>query len=245
MIKKRGEITTQQIVSITILVVSVAILLYFLFQLDWGNTSKSDICHDSVARLSKFGQKAIGVSALECRTEYVCISGGEDCEGTIDRTEDVSLSQDVDKNKEEIFSAISKEMANCWWMYGEGNADYSGESSGNGYCAICSVLVFDSEIKSKLNSPLNLEEFGQYLDSAKADSTQTYLGYFAIDGAYDLSLYKGTMDFTKEYAIVTGVTDVDKKIVSSSTFTPMQTQLLEKSKTAYNNFGCEHFVSMS
>ena len=45
---KKGEMTTQQIVLLIILIASFAVILGFLFKLNFGAESEKDICHNSV-----------------------------------------------------------------------------------------------------------------------------------------------------------------------------------------------------
>ena len=74
---KKGELTTQQIVILIVVITSFVIILFLLFRLNLGETSNKEICHNSVVLKSK-GKGFIG--KLDCKTSYVCISGGGDCE---------------------------------------------------------------------------------------------------------------------------------------------------------------------
>ena len=75
---RKGELTTQQIIMIIIIVISFVVLLYFLFRLNPAETSSKQICYNSVALISK-GKGLIG--SLDCKTNYLCISGGEQLQG--------------------------------------------------------------------------------------------------------------------------------------------------------------------
>ena len=154
--KKRGELTTQQIVGLIILITSFAVILFFFFRLNLGETTDKEICHNSVVLKGKgtLAKLAAGGGSLDCRTNYVCISGGGKCEG-INPTEtkkinliDSEKPEDIKKNKEAIMEVIADEMADCWWMFGEGKIDYieTGLTKGN-YCSICSQILFDDSLK--------------------------------------------------------------------------------------------------
>jgi len=175
---KRGEITTAQIVMIVVLIVSFIVILYFLYRLNLGSTNNSEICHNSVV-LKATGKGIAG--DLNCKTDYVCISGGGTC-ADMDATTTVKVDPG---NKTQIMKAVADQMANCWWMFGEGQLDYGsiGLSSG-GDCALCAQVKFDDKILAK-NYDLTYADLYKYLASAKKDSTQTYLKY--LYGVYDVA----------------------------------------------------------
>lgn len=144
---KTGELTTQQLVTIIILIVSFGVILILLFRLDLGEITNREICHNSVVLKSK-GENLVG--KLDCKTDYLCISGGGECKDFNPTT-----TTEVDSNnKEEILKAIADERDNCWWMFGEGKLDYVGYSWKldiivGTHCAICSVVKFDEKIQEQ------------------------------------------------------------------------------------------------
>ena len=50
---KRGELTSQQLVTIIILIISFAVILILIFKLNLGQESDKEICHNSVVMNSK------------------------------------------------------------------------------------------------------------------------------------------------------------------------------------------------
>ncbi|MDP2673185.1 MAG: hypothetical protein Q8O84_05215 [Nanoarchaeota archaeon] len=140
----KGELTTQQLVILIVLIASFAVILFLLWRLNLGETSDKEICHNSVVLRSQ--SKIIG--SLDCRTNYVCISGGEDCSAF---TQTIKTNA---KTEEEISKAIKQEIDDCWWMFGEEKVDYIGYSwkldiiVGN-QCAICSIIKFDDKIQEE------------------------------------------------------------------------------------------------
>ncbi|MDO8528872.1 MAG: hypothetical protein Q7S06_03200 [Nanoarchaeota archaeon] len=143
---KKAELTTQQLVMIIILVLSFAIILFFIFRLGLGGTADKEICHDSVVKKSS---PVLGKLSGEfnCKTGYTCISGGGQCD-------EITVKNTINaNNKDEIYKAIAEEMANCWWMFGEGKLDY-----GAG-CSICSQIDFDDKIEEKYKDGLSYKEF--------------------------------------------------------------------------------------
>lgn len=166
---KHGEITTQQIVIIIVLVASFAILLFFLFRLNLGATGNKEVCHQSVVLQTT--SKGIG-GGLNCKTDYVCISGGEKCSDL-----EPTITLNVNPNsKEEIYHAMAEQMSDCWWMFGEGQLDYS-QASFTTVCAICSVVKFDSKIQNNFPDGFTYREFFEYLRDTKMLTEQSYLSY--------------------------------------------------------------------
>jgi len=203
----RGELTTQQIVLLIILITSFSIILFFFFKLNLGEETQKTICRNSVILKGNSVLSAIRGGNLDCRINYLCISGGGECEG-INPTETAEV--DI-SNKEEILGSIANEMADCWWMFGEGKVDYvglnvEGASIGEKTCALCSIINFDTNIKNTVGK----ETFGDlydYLSSTKKDNSQTYLNYLTKKNIYDKTnpVYSEQIDFSEQYVVITGI----------------------------------------
>jgi len=143
---KKGELTTQQLVVIIIIIISFVIILFLLWRLNLGEETQKEICHNSVVMVGK------GFGELDCRTNYVCISKGEDC-----KEFNPTTTVDV-KNEEEIVNAIQKEIDDCDWMFGEGKINYVSSKvpligieipTLHYYCAVCSIIKFDEKIQKE------------------------------------------------------------------------------------------------
>lgn len=210
---KQGELTTQQIVMLIILIISFVVILFLLFRLNLGGVTDKEICHNSVVMKSKI--KGF-IGELDCKTNYVCI--GDKCEG-INPTETIKINMKKEDEtvKQEIMKAIADEMTDCWWMFGEGEVKYGGAWL-NYHCAICSIVKFDKKIQTKFNE-ITYKEFYDYLKDTKKDETQTYLIY--LYDVFDVSSVKEMnekIDFDNEviftnekYAIVTGMKGIKEE----------------------------------
>ncbi len=199
----KAELTTQQIVGLVILITSFAIILFLLFRLNLGETTDKQICHNSVVMK---GKTVLGGS-LDCKINYVCISGGGKCEG-INPTITIEVNPN---NKTQVMKAIADEMTDCWWMFGEGKINYVGKDIVGYHCAICSIIKFDEKIQIK---EITYNEFYNYLANTKKDKTQTYLKYL-----YDTNLlenvkselevkqfkFEESFQLNERYAVVTGL----------------------------------------
>ena len=196
--QRGGELTTQQIVALTILIVSFIVILFLLFRLNLGEETNKELCRNSVLLKSKsiFPEDAI---KLNCYRHYKCITSDGSCEGL--NNPDVAKVETVD----EIYSEISGEMTDCWYMFGEGKVDYIGSSvtelTKNNYCSICSQISFDNslaEIKEVKNGAVSKDELYKYMQNTKISGQGfTYLEY--LFGTNDLEKIKS------DYASKAGV----------------------------------------
>ncbi len=210
-IKKKGELTTQQIVILIIVITSFAIILFLIFRLNLGETSNKQICHNSVVLKSKGGGF---INKLDCKTNYVCISGGGKCEG-ISPTVTIKVNLD---NEEEIMKAIADEMVDCWWMFGEGEINYLNieldDFLPEPACAICSIVKFDNKIL-KQEYKISYRKFYEYLNTIPKSETETYFTY--LYNSYDVEKFQSEKSYLEvdldkdfilddeKYTILTGM----------------------------------------
>ncbi len=204
---KKGELTTQQIVFIIILVMSFAIILFFILRLNLQEVGKKEVCHNSVAlfQSTKVGGKIDLLGKLNCQINYLCLSSNSKCE---DFSPDKSVKV---TSKEELFRALADEMVDCWWMFGEGKIDYLGNTDFSSQCAICSIVKFDSSTSEISSDKINAEDFYAFLKNEKKSESLTYLQY--LYGVDDLSKFKSTyyknefIDLNEKYVVLTGQND--------------------------------------
>jgi len=249
---KKAEITTQKIVFLIILITSFAIILFLLFRLNLGETSNKEICRNSVVLKSKGG---VFTGKLDCKVNYMCISGGGKCE---DINPTVTVKVDLN-NKEEIIKAIADEMADCWWMFGEGKLDYLGFTEKGVLekttCAICSIIRFDNKILDK-EYKISYREFYNYLNSTNNVGSISYLTYLfdssTVDEFQEKSYLKIDIDnnFILEdgkYAIVTGFKKGFKVEEFKDIFTPIEEAYMYpyyvKSDQITSELKCDEFIT--
>lgn len=243
--KKRGEITTKQIVTLIILILSFSVILFLIFRLDLGNKSNAEICRNSVLLKSK---SALSQGSLDCRTSYTCIGG--DCEG-------FSATNEIDaRTKNETLNALAEEMEQCWWMFGEGEVEYSDTSAFEKLsCSVCSIIQFDEDLTQKIGS-VPYEEFYSYLENNQKSNSQTYLQYLysvsqldALENLNPENYLENELDPNKEYFILTGIAE-DGYFTTRAPWnileTPFESQpviILENTPENYERVGCEEFVT--
>ncbi len=204
---KKGEMTTEQIVMMIILIASFAVILFFLVRLGIDDEKDKEVCRNSV--LTKGGidkvSGAVGDSVpLNCQTSYVCLTRDGSCEAMHKpKTHKV-------KTEDEVYEALATELADCWWMFGEGKVNFAGEDwKQKLYCSLCSNVAFDDSVKEIFPSgEFSKNDFYKYLATNNISSDTTYYDYlFGTRGASQLlSQDLGNVNLNKQYFILLGAT---------------------------------------
>ncbi len=213
---KKGEMSTQQIVLLIVLITSFVVILFFLFRINLGSESQNQICQNSVMlRASSLFSSS---TPLNCYRDYICITKDGSCDELI-KPEKVKVD-----SLNETYGALANEMADCWWMFGEGKVDYiGGKAFHDNYCSICSQIFFDDslkeiekgtdeEIKDIQEGKISKERLYYYLANNDLSPTKevSYAEY--LFGTNDIeSLKKGTLEDGTEVIGTFGNIDVGKQ----------------------------------
>lgn len=216
-INKRGELTTQQIILLILLIASFIVILILLFRLNLNSESEAEICHNSVVVKGSSVIPADSTS-LKCSRNYVCITKDGSCN---DLTKPITKKV---SSEEEVYSVLADLMAECWWMFGEGKIDYLGDKAlKNNYCSICSQIAFDDsllEIEKFSKGNISKDILYSYLAVEEYSEGQTYAQYFfktndiealkqQISGLDNNNLSVGTfgnIEIGKQYYVMMGIT---------------------------------------
>jgi len=169
---RRGELTSQQIVTIVILIISFTIILIFFLSLNLRSGINNESCKNSVAlRGSSLGK---GVS-LNCKTQDICLSNGGECNEAGGNAVKLKV-----KNQGEFKEELANLMYACWNQMGEGKVDYLPTNYGTeaNYCAICNRIYVDESIRNKGWGKISVKEYYAYLaDKKTPDGKTTMLNY--------------------------------------------------------------------
>lgn len=202
---RKGEMTTQQIVTMIILIASFAVILFFLAQLGLGTETDSEICHNSVVTRGAGISEIADAVPLECKREAVCISKSGECEKMY-KPKVIEVDDKID-----VYKALAEEISNCWWMFGEGRVNYVGDTTlPKLYCSICDQVGFDSSVKEIFEGDeFDKKEFYYYMSLANITEEKTYTEY--LYGTNDLEALSGGLPYgkinlDKQYFILTGMT---------------------------------------
>ena len=216
---KKGEITSGTLIIIIIAIVSLVAILILFFNLNLGKVTDQEVCHYSVvARASAIAANNLlkDTLPLNCKTQYVCITEDGNC-GKL-----ISPEIEKVKSKEEVYEALTTQLVDCWWMFGEGQVDYLGKEvlkAGSLYCSLCSQVAFDdslTSIEGLESGEIDREDFFHYLSVEYKDEIEkiSYWNYLygestpeeissAIkqeDETYNL----GKINFNNRYYVVMG-----------------------------------------
>ena len=179
---KNAELSTQQIVLMIILITSFAVILFFLLRLGIGEKSEEQLCHNSVLQKASVFSEA----PLQCYRNYVCITEDGSCEKLI-KPKKIKV-----KTLDEVYGTLADEMADCWWMFGEGKVDYVGSDlTKNNYCSICSQIYFDDSLEALEgieNKQISKDELYDYLSENEYSKNKTYAEY--LFGTSDIKKLK-------------------------------------------------------
>jgi len=213
--KKNAEITTTQLVTIIVLIVSFSVILFFIFKLNLGETTDQEICHNSVITRGSSILPAESVP-LKCQRSYLCLTEDGSCE-----TLTKPIKEKVE-TKEEVYKILAEDMATCWWMFGQGEVNYVGaDFKEKLYCSICTQVAFDDSIKEEIGGTIDKERLYIYMmDNKVSGKDETYLQY--LYGTNDLSRIKselnqqgvnfGSIDLDKQYYVMMGITSEVSKL---------------------------------
>jgi len=217
---KNGELTTQQIVLLIILITSFAIVLFFLLRMDIGKNNEKEICHNSVIMKGNSALPADSVY-LNCHRSYVCLTKDGSCE-KMNKPEIKKV-----KTENEVYEVLANEMIDCWWMFGEGKINYVGNDfKHRNYCSICSQLAFDDSLKEIKNKEgeivfkedkISKDKLYDYLTENNISGKEiTYAEY--LFRTNDIESFKkvseekqavgtfGTINMKNQYFVVMGIT---------------------------------------
>jgi len=208
---KKGELTSKQLITIIILIISFSIILIFFFMFDFKGTIDKETCRNSVVMRGRFSfLKMINPISLKCKTQDVCLSMGGNCETSAKDLEKIQV-----RDESELIKEIGGLIYDCWWMMGEGKVEYSSKG-----CAICSKIYFDEEIQKYYSNKedgerneLNYIKIYNYLANKIPESDKTYLYEFykinsisavrnKIFEDHNLDINDEKIDVSEEYAIV-------------------------------------------
>ena len=210
---KNGELSTQQIVLMIILIASFAVIIFFLVRLGIGEKSEEQLCHNSVLQKASVFTDA----PLQCYRNYICITKDGSCEELI-KPEEVKV-----KSLDEVYKTLADEMTDCWWMFGEGKVEYIGKDfTKSNHCSICSQIYFDDSLEALEgieNKKISKDELYEYMTKNEYSKDRTYAYY--LFGTNDLSIFKeqgsfGNIEIGKQYFNVMGITSEVKNVWGSS-----------------------------
>lgn len=197
----RGEMTTQQIVTLIILITSFAVILFFLGRLALGEEADKELCRNSVLTRAASIIPTDSIP-LDCKRSYVCITKDGSCEKM-----HKPILKEVSDNHD-VYQILAEELADCWWMFGEGKIDYIGDEMLPGLnCALCSQIAFDNSVKDIFkDGSFSKEDFYDYMNRENISEGRSYLDYLDLGYIFDAEYSDfGRVKLDDQYYALTGM----------------------------------------
>lgn len=94
------------------------------------------------------------------------------------------LSEDSASRKEELKELVMSQMAECWYMYGEGNAKIHqavDTKEDRTTCIVCSEIIPDKDVIEEEISLPGMYSYAASTDAPPPNSDKSYLQYFLTD----------------------------------------------------------------
>lgn len=221
--KNKKAITQTWVIGLILLIIGAGIIILFMgpFNELSGKTFDKTSCQTSVdsraAILSNSGLLGIAglkLPALECSTNYICLTKASDCD-----------NKKYESVKAESIEDIKKEMAglmfDCWDMLRQGEKQFLKPSS-NTQCIICSVMQFQQSIQNDYKTITGLNEY--LFEKTIPNKGMTYMEF--IDEDKTANAESQSYDTSKKLAVVY-VVGKDKSTIE---------QISSKVKSAYYVF---------
>lgn len=187
---KKAEITSSQIISIILVIIGFAIILFVYSQISWSGMVDKEVCHQSVIYrgTSQYITGTTSFIPLNCKTDKVCITSGF-LGGNCKEFENVKgVTKLKVKNKEEIEQFIARDIIDCWQTMGEGKvsifsnflADKYGLGTIYPSCVICTRIAFDNQSLAKSGINLSKLDVMRYMMThAIPEKNISYFQYLA------------------------------------------------------------------
>jgi len=227
---KRGEMTSKQLITVIILIVSFGIILFFWSMFNWQGDINRETCHTSVvlrASATFKGWEFMNNIPLKCQTDRICFknslfSNGCDIYGESVRNVNAG-------NKDELLDFITEDIYNWHKTLGEGKINFFETTwfIHDKHCLIDSVYSFDDntqkavakeggitfgEIYRKLDSKKNSDGVSYFKEMYGTD-LDSYLGNLKSDNP-QLIVLNQKINLSNNYALIGGIIPGTNKLAT-------------------------------
>jgi len=221
--KKAQGVNVLRVIILTLIIGFVLILIVNKMIVNLRGDLPREVCRASV--LAKYGTKLPGVGTENLAMDLQCFPQMLKFDETgIEKVSYNGISRkkfwlkkfkglDSNEVEETIHRALANEMYDCWYQFHRGEFDFFGDWSGDiTRCVVCSDVIFDSTLTTKLSNRNSLTGFQKYLLKTNVPKAEySYLMYFFnVDDdkgvAADLqkinSDLNDKLELNKQYSIV-------------------------------------------
>jgi hypothetical protein len=225
--KRRGELTSEQIIAIVLAIIGFIIIIAFATQLGTEDYSTDEICRLSVLSRATAAEVVSGVQQglpLKCSTKKVCLTATKegDCDQFIGEKDVVNVqlpavkdALSAEQQATEISKIMAQSMYDCWNIMGEGKLDLFsnaaervGFSQKDSTCVVCSRVALATDIPQDVIGQIDVSK---YMEKATIPgSTQTYLEALSDGVSSTYSTIKNDGTIKENNDIVIGGTNTNE-----------------------------------
>lgn len=194
---KFGDINWS-VVTIVISILTLVVLVLIVYVFPWEDTVDRTACKSSIVLRATIpdSTSAKDLISLRCKTRKICItdksSGKGNCSDILGEDFDtMKLTGDTQLQKmEQIKMFISREMADCWEMFGEGklqifSREWVWDGAATTKAITCSRIAFDDSVingvdkkPNTVDDLKNITGLGNYMLIKKAPNNNiSYMDY--------------------------------------------------------------------
>jgi hypothetical protein len=191
---KKADMTIKAIIGWVVLIISLVIILAFIFMYPWGGQITSDTCHTTIVLRATANFKFIHQwdfaedIPLKCQTQKICLGGGllSSCSDMKASFLGNNVQNMPGKTKDDILNSIADQMYADFSMTGKGLINFMPKTLlKNNYCLITSRIA----VSDPKNMPLIT--YGDLLNKLQQKTDANGISYLkAMYGVNDISQLK-------------------------------------------------------
>jgi len=178
--KKRGETSSEFTGGTIITIGSLVVLIIFIMGLNIIRTTEESACHLSVLERTSVPGVLEKYIPLNCPTEKICLTSGEDCPqfAGFKEIRKEKLPSDEEEAAQEISEEIAEAMYSCWLNMGEGKLDLFSSTDRNFLeqyykkkktsCVICDRIAIHPSVSNEVIQKIDMKS---YLETKSPDSS--------------------------------------------------------------------------
>jgi hypothetical protein len=218
---KKGEMTSKQLITVIILIISFVIILFFWSMFDWQGDINRETCHTSVilrASATFKGAEFMDNIPLKCQTDRICFKSGlfgKGCDIQGENVRNVNIG-----SKDALLDFIAEDSYSWHKTLGEGKVNPFETTwvIHSKHCLINSIYSLDNktkeiiakdggitygEIYKKLESKTNLDG-ASYFKEMYGTDLDSYLSKSKSDSLQVIVLNQ-KINLDKNYALIGGI----------------------------------------
>jgi len=177
-LNKKGEMTSKQLITVIILIVSFGVILFFWSMFNWQGDINRETCQTSVVLRASATFKDFQFREnipLKCQTDRICFKNGlfsKGCDIQGENVRNVGVG-----SKDELLDFISEDIYSWYKTLGEGKVNFMERGlTTQKYCFINSIYSLDENTKKQIESEggITYRKLFEYLETKQTDRGTNY-----------------------------------------------------------------------